>query len=360
MAARGFGRLGLSSTPRRRPEADTITLDVGKIFTLTAANNGADGATGLPVIAPNENLTIIGNGDTIERSTASGTPAFRLFDVPGGTLTLVNLTLQGGHAEGYGFGEWARGGAVYSQGTLKLDGVIVQNNTAQGSVGTYPSGSAGGGLYSSGTLTMDRVIVQNNTAQGSDGSIYGSGSDAVGGGLYASGTLTMDGCTIRNNAALGGRGHDSLYGPGSSYPATDGGGANGGGAIAVPVFLALLLFVVRPFVAERFIVSSNSMAPIVVGWHHIGICPNCGGIMFSTTANTPGELGGPDPDRGICTVCMQAGPIKDMSTELQEADRVVVNKLLTPGRWDIIASEGQISKARCRNWKNSSDASPSW
>jgi signal peptidase I len=107
--------------------------------------------------------------------------------------------------------------------------------------------------------------------------------------------------------------------------------------IAVPVCLALLLFVVRPFVAERFIVPSNSMAPIVLGWHHTGICPNCGGIMISSSANTPGELGSPDPDRGICTVCMQAGPIKDVSTNVEEADRIVVNKLLTPGRWDIIA-----------------------
>src|SRR5262249_46744253 len=105
--------------------------------------------------------------------------------------------------------------------------------------------------------------------------------------------------------------------------------------IAVPVFLALLLFVVRPFVAERFIVPSNSMAPIVLGWHHIGICPNCGGIMIS--ANTPGELGNPDTDRGICTVCMQTGPIKDVSTKVEEADRILVNKLLTAKRWDIIA-----------------------
>jgi hypothetical protein len=33
------------------------------------------GATGLPVIAANDNLTIIGNGDLIERSAAKGTPA---------------------------------------------------------------------------------------------------------------------------------------------------------------------------------------------------------------------------------------------------------------------------------------------
>src|SRR5262249_14005248 len=106
---------------------------------------------------------------------------------------------------------------------------------------------------------------------------------------------------------------------------------------AVPVFLALLLFVVRPLVAERFIVPSNSMAPIVVGWHHIGICPKCGGIMFSSV-NSPGELGRLDPDRGICTVCMQAGPIKDVSTEVEEADRIVANKLLPRRRWEIFSS----------------------
>jgi signal peptidase I len=56
-----------------------------------------------------------------------------------------------------------------------------------------------------------------------------------------------------------------------------------------------------------------------------------------SSPNTPGEFGSPDPDRGICTVCMQAGPIKDVSTKVEEADCIVVNKLLTPERWDIIA-----------------------
>src|SRR5262245_14341478 len=51
--------------------------------------------------------------------------------------------------------------------------------------------------------------------------------------------------------------------------------------MAVPAFLALLLFVVRPFVAERFIVSLNSIVPIVVGWHHIEICRICVGIVVS-------------------------------------------------------------------------------
>src|SRR6516225_9663118 len=79
--------------------SNTITLVAGKTFSLTAVNNTTDGATGLPIIAANDNLTILGNGDTIQRSTAKSTPAFRLFDVAvGASLTLQNLTAQNGLA----------------------------------------------------------------------------------------------------------------------------------------------------------------------------------------------------------------------------------------------------------------------
>ena len=57
--------------------ANTITLTAATTapYVLTAVNNSTDGRdTGLPVIAANDNLTIVGNGDTIERSTAAGTP----------------------------------------------------------------------------------------------------------------------------------------------------------------------------------------------------------------------------------------------------------------------------------------------
>ena len=81
--------------------ANTITLTAPTTapYVLTAVNNTttATGANGLPVIAANDNLTIVGNGDTIERSIATGTPDFRLLDVAAGaSLTLQNLTLQGG------------------------------------------------------------------------------------------------------------------------------------------------------------------------------------------------------------------------------------------------------------------------
>lgn len=116
--------------------ANTITLTAPSTspYTVTAVDNTTDGATGLPVIAAGNNLIIVGNGDTIQRSTATGTPAFRLFDVAAGaTLNLQGLTVQNGLASGSGV--QAEGGAIYSQGTLSMDTVSVQNNAALGSDG---------------------------------------------------------------------------------------------------------------------------------------------------------------------------------------------------------------------------------
>jgi hypothetical protein len=195
-------------------------------YVLTGAYGiNKDGATGLPTIALNDNLSIAGNGDTIERSTIAGTPAFRLFDVAsGGSLTLQNLTLQGGWA--FGSGVSAEGGAIYSQGALALNGVTVQNNIAQGSDGTPTlkgggktnaagdgAAAAGGAIYSgSGTLTLVGATVQGNQALGGNGGtpkyvgyFGGAGGYGYGGGIYvSSGTVSLSHCTLSNNRAAGG------------------------------------------------------------------------------------------------------------------------------------------------------------
>ena len=113
--------------------ANTITLSAASTapYVLTAVNNTTNGADGLPVIAANDNLTIVSTGDTIERSTAAGTAPFRLFDLAvGGSLTLQSLTLQDGLA--FGSGVSAEGGAIDNQGSLTLNDVTVENNIAQG------------------------------------------------------------------------------------------------------------------------------------------------------------------------------------------------------------------------------------
>jgi hypothetical protein len=228
-------------------ESDTITLAAGKVFTLTQVNNTTGGATGLPVIAATENLTIIGNGDIIERSTVAGTPPFRLFDV-GSALTLENLTLQGGLALGLTFNASAIGGAVLNGGTLNLDGVIVQNNTAQGfnvngpGPWEYGGNAEGGGLWSYGSLTVTNCIIANNAAiagRGGDGAIDLSlgvllpgagGGLACGGGLVvAGGSAMISNSTITANTAQGGDGGDGYKSMGVSSDGGLGGSSLGGG-----------------------------------------------------------------------------------------------------------------------------------
>jgi hypothetical protein len=220
--------------------SNTISLVAGKSFDFTTVDNTTDGATGLPVIAANDNLTIIGNSDVIERSTGAGTPAFRLFDVAGGaSLTLANLKLQGGLA--FGSGLSADGGAILNQGTLNMSGVTVQQNVAQGKVG-FGEGAAGGGIYSNGTLTLQNSTIQNNQALGGDGiNNYaggGNGGGAFGGGVaIAGGTANLNNVTLVSNTAQGGNGGKGASGnsPKSRYGGgPDGIGGNGlGGGVYV-------------------------------------------------------------------------------------------------------------------------------
>jgi hypothetical protein len=200
--------------------SNTITLvaPTTSPYDLTAVDNTTDGLTGLPVIAANDNLTIVGNGDAIARSTAPGTPAFRLLDVAGGaSLTLQNLTLEGGLA--FGSGVLAEGGAVFNQGTLHLNGVTVQNNIARGQIG-FGVSAAGGGIFSSGSLTLEGgTTVQNNQAlggigfhavapnRGGPGRPGLAGGSGYGGGVYmAAGTVTLTSASLAANTAQGGQG----------------------------------------------------------------------------------------------------------------------------------------------------------
>src|SRR5882672_2573853 len=134
--------------------SNTITLAAGTTFKLNAVADNAFGPTGLPVITAGDDLTILGNADTIQRSTGTGTPMFRLFDVAtGGSLALNNLTLSNGLAVNSVSPYYLspQGGAIRSEGTLSLNHVTVLNCTAQGQFG---DSAYGGGIYSSGVLTV--------------------------------------------------------------------------------------------------------------------------------------------------------------------------------------------------------------
>src|SRR5262249_44974227 len=197
--------------------ATTITLPANTTYDFTFAGDPIFGDNALPVITGN--ITIIGNGDTIERT---GPIPFRLFDVaPGGSLTLENLTLTGGLAQGTGTA--AEGGAIYSSGTLSLSGVKVKSNRAVGSAGANatalspivgPGASAyGGGVYANGgavTLTNDTSFSGNTALGGRGGNTSdlaenvtgGAGGAGSGGGLYvAAGTVTLSNDILSGNNA---------------------------------------------------------------------------------------------------------------------------------------------------------------
>src|SRR5215207_4003845 len=144
---------------------DTIVLPKGSTQTLTTVNNGYVGPSGLPVIT--STMTIAGNGSTIARSSAPGTPEFRILVVgQNGNLTLKQTKVTGGSLPGD-----SRGGGVYRRsGTLTLISCTISSNSAY----------LGGGVANSvgGTLTVTNSTVSSNTATGNQG----------GGGLRNDGT----------------------------------------------------------------------------------------------------------------------------------------------------------------------------
>jgi hypothetical protein len=177
--------------------AFTINLKPGTTFDLKNVDNTTNGANGLSVIGGTKavDLTIVGNGDTIERV---GSKSFRLWDVaPRGSLTLDRVTLRQGSASG-------SGGAITNQGTLMVSGCTV-------------SEFSGGGIANSGgTVTVSSSTLSGNAA-GSGCGISSSGGRVMvsnstlsrngasnGGGIYnANGTVTVSNSTPSGITAYG-------------------------------------------------------------------------------------------------------------------------------------------------------------
>ncbi len=210
-------------------------------YLLTTPDNSWYGPNGLPAIA--SNITINGNGAVIER--AAGATPFRIFYVSGGgdlddnalaagTLTLSNLTIEGGLAQGGnggagvlgGGGGAGLGGAIFNQGTLNLSGVTLTLNIAQGGNGVtsdfgevqngdFSGGGGGGGLGGNGG---DGSSLGVNTGGGGGGGGFATAGDP---GSTASGGSGGNGTNSQQEGGSGG--------PGSGGDGEFGGGGGGGG-----------------------------------------------------------------------------------------------------------------------------------
>jgi hypothetical protein len=194
---------------------DTINLATGGSYSLTSVNNSTDGPNGLPVITADGGrfLNINGNGALLSRSSAGGTPDFRIINVGSAKVTISGLVISNGRVVGGVFPEGNSGAGIFNRGTLTVQNCTISGNSAVTNSGNP---STGGGIFNySGTLLLTKSTVRDNSAAGLDDFEGGDG-----GGIYNfGGTVTLTATTIDGNLA-------------AKNNATGGGSGGGGGGLA--------------------------------------------------------------------------------------------------------------------------------
>src|SRR5262245_1237033 len=164
----------------------TLNLAPGCTYTLTTADNGANG---LPIVTTK--VAVNGNGATID---GSHTVRDLEVDGPGGNLSLRSITVTGGLAnDGSGdpndLAPNVGGGIFNNGGTLALNRSDVSGNSSGLAGGGIATGTFGG---TAGVLTVNNSRVTHNSTVG------------VGGGIVNNqGTVTINSSTVIWNSNLG-------------------------------------------------------------------------------------------------------------------------------------------------------------
>jgi hypothetical protein len=284
--------------------ADTINLAALGTYTLTAVNNANNG---LPIIT--SEITINGNGATIERSSATGTPDFRILSL--GTtagLTLKGVTIKGGRLQSL------VGGGIHSNaGKLNVIDSVVTGNR----------GLHGGGIYNGGGI----VELTNSTVSANIATSWG-------GGIWNDGiaTLTLtDSRIVGNRASWRGAGINNFSGTVTLVRSTvsdNTGFAGGTGAVGIFSFLAG-----SKLTLINSTVSGNG------GWYGLGGVFNAYGaaeLFSSTVSGNNGFLG-------------SGGGVINLSGTLSLKNTIVANNIAANGQptdcavgysSDVITSHG--------------------
>lgn len=226
-----------------------ITLII--VGDTSAGRSGVRVDTMLRLSGPTGGITITQNAPTI----AGVPPGMRLFLVgPSGNLTIRNVTLAGGLAQGgnggkglfsggSGGGAAGLGGAILNRGTLSLSGCTLTGNTAQGGNGDTSSfvifgegGGGGGGLGGNGG---DGGATVGGNGGGPNGGVAPATGDGTAGGFGGGGSA---GSTGRGNGGLGGFGGGGGGGGGNPDIGVGSssifGGGGGGNAFQANTFIA--------------------------------------------------------------------------------------------------------------------------
>jgi sugar lactone lactonase YvrE len=167
------------STPTTRTVTTTDDAGPGSLReAITLANNGdtinfAPGLNGQVItltsdqLAINASITIDGPGAnllTVRRSSAVGTPAFRIFRIdPSQNVTISGLTIANGNAHG---DPADAGGGIYNdESYLTVNGCAITGNTA----------TNGGGICNHSSGPMIAVMTLTNSTFDQNVAIYGGG-----------------------------------------------------------------------------------------------------------------------------------------------------------------------------------------
>ncbi len=261
---------------------------------------GVTGTISLQTVLPTltGTLSIMGPGAnqlTVQRSTAPGTAQFGIFQVLAGdaTVTLSGLTISNGAN--------FDGGGIQNLGTLTLDGVTVDGNTAS---------DEGGGIFNMNTLTVLNSTVSNNQNQ--------SGGEGAGGIDSEGGSVTIINSTISGNQAInshsaGGIGIYAFFSPSdvaviknSTISNNTASGASGGGIDSTDPGSKTTLF--------DTIVAGNSggSGADIIGNGFTSQGHNLIGNITASAFGTPSSVFGPSDQVGTAS-----GPVDAMLGQLQ-------------------------------------------
>lgn len=202
--------------------ANSYTISVTQNISLTASSKIIDN----PIVGVE--LQVEGGDFTIDGQDISGIRPFTI--ATDNTVTMQNITIIGGNADGLDGGGIANsgtltvsnstlnsnvannGGAIINDGTLVVNNSTLSNNSAN----LYS-----GGIYNNGTLTISNSTLSGNSSNIIGGAVYNNvGGTAIivnstfndnstgvaGGGIHNNSTFAVMNSTFSNNSASGGAG----------------------------------------------------------------------------------------------------------------------------------------------------------
>jgi CSLREA domain-containing protein len=314
-------------------------LTSGGPATVTLLTALADLSSDMTIAGPGADLL------NVQRSSAGGTAAFRIFRVnsganviilgmtitngltadgtspifigaPGGgilnlgTLTLTNDTIHGNQT-GNGLVSGGSGAGIYNAGTLTLSNSTISGNQT----GTGGNGGSGGGILNDGTLTIVNTTVSGNQTS-SGGNPPSGGDGGFGGGIYNAnaGALTLINATVNGNTT------------GNGGSASSGG--NGGGIYNLGTTN------IKNTIVANNIIGTGGAGPDLSGTFNsqdYNLVKNTTGSNF--TGTTAHDITGQDPNLG--SLANNGGPTQTHallagSPALDAGDNCVFDNTCSP------------------------------